>query len=352
MVKNLDSEYYIRTKTNLSQYDFTNEIYLFPTELDCIDRIQAYYAKSEGLKFERFNIAKENLSMNIIGKEVSNEADNCKLIKQIYSKLWSKEVLKICASGDTMNSLNNTMVKLYQVTETDEEKKFRAEIGKENGTKRNQQMISKSYLLILFDEDKEKFKYKLSKTIGAIEFFECAYTIGNFIPVPLRSSGKNIAEFNRPREKSTKDYWDLTLYYIYNWYMTKDDLYLRRLLYRKENIEICKEWLQLFGNWHDFVVNNYLQDFIKINKVCKNINVENYCQTCGIKEKNCFGEPKPLWEGHFNSGKSKLPETCTEIEEYFLNATTWISKRGSRMAAKFLEAQSNNKNNDNDSSQI
>lgn len=135
------------------------------------------------------------------------------------------------------------------------------------------------------------------------EFMNVVYTIGNILPVPCTPSS-----FNKRRSSAVKDYWDLTLLAIYNYY---------HLAPGKNNwILEYKEWLNIFGTgqngWDRFVECTFMNPFV---------------YKCG----DHFGPPKPLWQEHFT--KNRLPWTPEQFEQFFVNAKNGILERGELIAA-------------------
>lgn len=95
-----------------------------------------------------------------------------------------------------------------------------------------------------------------------------------------------------------KDYWDLTLKIIYEYYVYgKDNI---KEIVGESNSELYKEWLGSFrvddtvrGSWQCFIEKNYLQDFV-------NQNVDG-----------SYGIPKELWQGHFKAPFSEKCSRCS-----------------------------------------
>lgn len=153
---------------------------------------------------------------------------------------------------------------------------------------------------------------------AAEEFFRLYHTVGNFIPWP---DGCNV-----PRGRgATRDYWDWCLKDIYKWYQDNPDCTkrhtanhdaLKKLVGSRK--VILGKWLATFTSWNDFVEKNYIQDFVN--------------QSAG----GGYGEPKELWEGHFTKGV--MPKEKTDFEQFFTNASAWITARGVRIALAVKEA--------------
>lgn len=162
-------------------------------------------------------------------------------------------------------------------------------------------------------------------------FIRINHTIGNFIPVTKY--------FNLPRANKTRDYWDLTLDGIYKWFEVFEkgnydsnvgliDIIgtgIKAYKDEKENIESCKKWLSSFRSWDNFIEMNYMQDFVN---------------TCEFKNRK-FGKPKELWKGHF---EKKTLNQESLFKEFFINSSSWIVARGTRIAISLkreLQAKSN-----------
>jgi hypothetical protein len=223
--------------------------------------------------------------------------------------------------GDTMNSYSTTMnefLRLYGDNSTNPTVLIINE-GKRN---KGKFMTNYSEWEECVLDNYPHFESRLSKPTEA--FIRLNHTLGNFIPVPFRQENE---EFNRPRGTGkTKDYWDLALLKIYNWYdaINKEkpeeaDKYLKELMTSPENIKLCKEWLEGFTtddgkpSWDIFVVSNYMQDFVNDG------DAEGH-----------FSMPKELWAGHFEN--NDLPKRNEDFNQFFTNASEWIEARGERIA--------------------
>lgn len=148
-----------------------------------------------------------------------------------------------------------------------------------------------------------------------MEFMEVVYTIGNFIPVL-----QNPINFNVRRSAFTKDYWDLTLLAIYEYYMgIRESTSLSRWLLGEERIA---SWFNQFGNgedgWNQFVKKNYMGSFVYGS------------------DSEGYGGPRELWDNHF-TGKM-LPEK-EQFEQFFVNAKVRILKRGKLIADALVKEQ-------------
>lgn len=159
-----------------------------------------------------------------------------------------------------------------------------------------------------------------------VDFMQVVYTIGNFIPAP--------SAFQKRGFSPSKDYWDLALAAIYNYYQIRDksvredtdctfirpELYsLEWLLRGEKNAENCKPWLDRFKTWDNFVEQNFMQPFLKVDKPVN----------------GHYGPPDELWKGHFDCGG--IPQGEDEFQQFFTNATQRILARGEMIAKKVKE---------------
>lgn len=202
-------------------------------------------------------------------------------LRCIYKQLW-KENLPDCS--DTMNSVQTTFNRLLACY-NNEEKIYK-------------RSASLKYIVDLY------YKNELDKEhIHDVEALMNVYhTIGNYMPVP--------EGVNNWKNSMFKDYFDLFLSFIYEYYNVNTNL---------------KKWLDKFDNWDDFINKNYLMPFVNIN------------------DKVGYAEPKELWEGHFRG--AILPETTEQCNAYFKNASEWILARGKLMVEE-LKKEVNKKANE------
>lgn len=154
------------------------------------------------------------------------------------------------------------------------------------------------------------------------DYAKWVHTIGNFIPTPHYYNGKNSGNVNSARYSSTKDFWDITLYWIYEWYQhqkkgdKKDKDFLKALLGKNKNVIVPGEyWLQRFDSWDSFVEQNYMQDFV----------------TGSENEKGKFGKPIEFWPGHF---AGVLPKTKEQCQEFLEKVPKLIERRGKRIVSQ------------------
>ncbi len=145
---------------------------------------------------------------------------------------------------------------------------------------------------------------KYLERIGAFKLIEVYHTLGNFIIIPKG--------WNKCRYSSLKDYWDLTLLCIYNYYFKiEDEKYCIEKISGKENKEQYEVYINTFESWEKFIKANFLESFVEIEKD------EN--------GKYSYGKPKELWEGHFEG--ELLPTNIYQCIDYFNNSSEWIKLR-------------------------
>lgn len=155
------------------------------------------------------------------------------------------------------------------------------------------------------------------------KFMKVVYTIGNFIPIPVGCNGPRVTGL-------LKDYWDLTLACIYNYYAKEDKIiqevtgkeYRIDMIFsgdkkRKEHLERFVKWLNKFDGWKDFVKKNFMQPFVEEG----------------------FGWPRELWRDHFTKGV--MPTEPTDFEQFFARTSEMIQSRGELMADKLKERLKN-----------
>lgn len=155
---------------------------------------------------------------------------------------------------------------------------------------------------------------------AADEFFRLYHTVGNFLPAPPAFQDRGSMQL------PSHDYWDLAMLCIYNYFHKVNDPKYKKytlewLIKKEEAVSSCRAWLDSFGlgqgGWDCFVERNFLQDFV-------NRDGEHY------------GPPKELWKGHFTNGTK--PSDRADFEQFFTNASAWITARGVRIALAVKEA--------------
>lgn len=296
------------------KYDFTEENASDTYKvLNGLDRFFAYMIDDKGKDCayeEVIKIRKQLDELNVFEGLVDPDS-NCELLCDIYKTLWDKNYLEywnprknlIC--GETMNSANTTLDKF-------------ASLNKSKYDELSNQEMTIRYLIKRFYDEDGKLKSFLEKEEHLKKFIETYHTLGNFIPFPKGC--------NSPRGcGTTKDYWDLTLKHIYDYYPNKDKNAIQNIYKNSEIINNFIDWLEKFGDWETFVKKNYLMPFVNIN------------------DNGSYAKPKELWEGHFSG--AILPGTTEQCNAYFKNASEWILARG-KLIVEELKKEVNKKANE------
>ncbi len=310
-------------------YDFREEIMTFQSDVEtAIDRYVVYqatgerdYRKDQNVSDAACDICDKYIDEPVPGKAI--HADSCDLIKLIYDEgifinMESKKRFSPCRDRegrltiDTMNSCNTTInLWLSEVLLQEENAAKLKEAGGKGyfgfPNRGNRWAVIRS--ILLFEKDRKLFNELLA---GAKEFLEAAYTIGNFIPWP--------AGCNSPRGIGcTKDYWDLALKCIYDWYRNNPDLKCSYLdntclfpLCEEEgdSIKNMVQWLVGFNSWDDFIEAALLQDYTE-------------------QQIRPYGCPRELWPGHFSG--PVLPTSEEQMQAFFANAAQCIKARSERI---------------------
>lgn len=235
-----------------------------------------------------------------------------------YYQLRSQTQPAWVLRGDTMNSYQTTIHEFIRNSPQMDEMKKRGIFYKDPSKPKGNPLSNWEAAFLQ--------QYEYCKTLlpsFAFVFIRQIDTLGNFIPVPFIS--ENEGAFNSPRGcSSSKDYWDLALVCLYNYYAEKagyphitnngQKIYtLEWLLRTEKNAGLCKDWLDRFGSWNHFVERHFLQDFVW--------SVETG-----------WGAPKELWAGHFDFVNDAKPKNLQEFHGFFFHAASWIPARGVRIA--------------------
>ena len=309
----MEIEEFLKDKNE--KYDFSNDgaSNFYCNIKNGVEKFFAYMLKSKKESFKDDEIAKKQLEKY---EYILIDPDNkSNLMQKIYKILWNVEdpnmqkcIKNKMISGETLNSANTTLGKFYKYIERNFDK----------GVKRHPGYI----YYILYDYLNSENMEIIDKIIHSEEFekFVRSYhTIGNFMPVPVNC--------NCPRGMSSKikDYWDLTLFHIYNYYINDNYEGIRYIVNELDNdkwqespnAKLYISWLNDYGKgkmgWKNFIESNYLKAFVK----------HDYF-------------PKELWQGHFDQDsdgqiKNILPVNESQCIEYFNNATYCIYERGREM---------------------
>lgn len=340
---------------NPQEYDFSNVCFMVEEDSeikykeidDKIYNFFIYMMNDKEVDFRKYDgddelfiNAKEKVieELKKIGPVIKHPDSNSPLLQEIYKKLWNvKKYLNKydneTISGETLNSVLTTLINLYKIME--KSGKYNKELYERNHLQRNQAVsimfITSKYLTQYKFENEFKDKngiireHEIIKNILENKHFEklvkSYHTLGNFMPFP--------DDCNGPRGiGSLKDYFDLTLLHIYNYYNDKNkprniDEIVK--IVGENHKDVFKKWLDSFDDtnniWHDFIEKNYLEFFVEEK------NGEKYY-------------PKELWEGHFNDKASVAPTTEEQCIDYFKNASDWINKRGIYMLGELINKSS------------
>lgn len=337
--------------------DFRDAVVMFGEE-DEIDKYFIYKAIGYRNSRSKFSDDAKGIYKRYVkdGKirYAGEEADSCPLMEEIYEKLWDEHHRKHCEksneqqrlTGDTMNSCTTVLNYLVEKEWIPQKKIYLADDIKnaqENPKKKQRWSALKAISqycqdlhldpegeLALKDaikehgDDERTLRWGLKNDTNLKEFLRVCYTIGNFIPVP---EGCNV-----PRgDGLTQDSWPLALKCIYDWYeissvekkqsddrkrleCKKQSLLAKLLNYNQNAMDRYRVWLESFRTWDNFVIENYLQDYI-----------QDYSEQ-GAPH---YGPPKEFWDGHFNG--APLPVTTGQFQSFFSHATACIKARSERM---------------------
>lgn len=255
------------------------------------------------------------LRSTVIYQLVFGYGDAMKIVP--YEGCYRLEGDGLILRGDTMNSYATT-VREYLRSYAHEIESVEEFLNKKEKDAWEVHNCSKKNWEICVLEHYDYFEGILLEE--ARTFFKLYHTVGNFLPAP-RGFNNNRGGY------PSCDYWDMALMCIYhyysgikyplNWIAEPDKpatVYKFRPYCLPENsIPDCHQWLDSFGTWNGFVEQNFLQDFIGPD-----------------------GTPKELWKGHFTNGTK--PSDRADFEQFFTNASAWITARGVRIALAVKEA--------------
>lgn len=298
------------------KYDFTEctagDAY---KQLNSPERFFAYHSsKVKGsTRFEIGSAKYAELKERGVLDGLVDPDSNCRLLRDIYALLWEEKYLDfrglfIC--GETMNSANTTLNEFISSNKREHEK-----LNEFKNSTKSRQNMSINYLINRFYDSDNELKSFLDETESLKKFLSIYHTLGNFIPFPVGCNPTRGCG-------TTCDYWDLTLKHIYEYYKIKDSdktedaaVIIQKICKNTSKIPDAetnlKKWLDKFGSWESFIDENYMSPFVDEN-----------------------GEPKELWEGHFDG--AVLPD-FDQCNEYFKNASEWILARGKLMVEVLRE---------------
>lgn len=348
MLKENDTNNILKELTDnnlLNEFDFSNDCCKknYIEEKDTLYKYIKYKLsniETINFEYERTRVLKENLE-NSNENKIPDADSKSKVLQLIYNKLY-KEFLededfkRIVTNknnniyGDTMNSVSTTLneainriLKANKADELDQIKNaiyygivdgsiedIREELNSFKLPGWNCSIIYTTELYLNYDKNLRRkgiSNFSLKKyleRIGVFKLIEVYHTLGNFIIIPKG--------WNKCRYSSLKDYWDLTLLCIYNYYFKiEDEKYCIEKISGKENKEQYEVYINTFESWEKFIKANFLESFVEIEKD------EN--------GKYSYGKPKELWEGHFEG--ELLPTNIYQCIDYFNNSSEWIKLR-------------------------
>ncbi|MCD7811308.1 MAG: hypothetical protein LUG91_05605 [Ruminococcus sp.] len=215
--------------------------------------------------------------------ELIDPDSNSKKLQLIYRILWDEKLLNTCEKGkricgDTINSVANALSSLWENGPYTQYKKYIT--GKDE--------------LLYIDEVESLVKIY--------------HTLGNFMPVPHN-------DFNRTKNWKTSDFFDDTLFCIYQWYSNKS-------LTECEWLNEFSGWLNAFGSWEAFVMQNFLEDFVDENLLPLDL--------FSTPDSNQKAPTKSLEASHGMPNK-KDEFKDVKLKNFFENAAYCINKRTERM---------------------
>ncbi len=279
--------------------DLMQEYYQFYKELHLEREFDRLLEKLPAMVQERDPVSKwfqyktlDSFCSNFHSFDCDNSNGSCKLSDEIYRLLWDEAAQRPCFqdghyTGETMNLLAATLGALLG-----------HKLKGEWTWPRCKKLYARS-------DTRQTLLRAIQSAGGAEDFFAAAHRIGNLTLWPAGCNG--------PRGRGeVRDYWDLTLWYIYRWYQDGAAEHLEKIA--PQRMGALATWLSVFQGWDDFVEKNYMQDY-----------------TAGPGRP--YGRPKPFWEGHFTPGHA-CPESMGQIEAYFTNAAGCIRARSARMVGK------------------
>lgn len=223
------------------------------TELS-LEIINNYLFKENG--FIRYFIRKENAQGRLdFRRELVICKDNDPRLKEGRNKKDCEYYM-----GDTMNSFQTiSSIALHEIIQRQYSKEYPV-YGKNTA-------ISLEKLSKILDRNEKKLKNILVEDensekilINLIKLAKLTHTVGNFIAVPTKV-------FNVPRAKKTKDFFDLTLEGIRQYYLKEYHTPMCELWCKYRNMQ----WLDKYKikgdengekSWQNFINCNLLQDYI------------------------------------------------------------------------------------------
>ena len=241
----------------------------------------------------------------------TQDPDNAsELLKQIYIELFGNvRIRDFCTKSDTMTSPQFIINKCIDYIREQEDNQLDC-IYKDKKIKGT---VNSSIARAACNEITNLYKSFEQYFPELKDFISVYHTIGNYSPV---SEG-----FNSPRsDAGNKDFWDITLMYIREYYLTCCETEKKRLIKedllnnnKKGNWEAVKKWLDSYGlgedGWKNFVEEMLFQDYVN----------EKY-------------EVIPFWDNH-NQNNLQFPKELDAMNAAIEKIICTIEKRGKRIYA-------------------
>lgn len=154
-------------------------------------------------------------------------------------------------------------------------------------------------------------------------FAHLTHTIGNFVPCD--------GSFNSGRYAATFDYWDITLEYVRDWYLNRQEAGLSPdapdTSFNAKTLAACREWLGSFGKgvegWNTFVKRNFLDAYMK-TEPAKAVGAHDL-----VKGEQGTYVVRPFFPGH--GFHHVLPQDDAECHVCLMHMIASIITRGNQM---------------------
>lgn len=151
-----------------------------------------------------------------------------------------------------------------------------------------------------------------------IRFAQLTHSKGNLMPVPLKFNVERSGQF------ADSDFWDITMYEIFQWCKTGDQRHINLLLNRygnnkhfAESMYHFKKWMSIFNhNWHSFVKQNHLQSF--------------------VNQSDNDWRPIEFWSDHFAFNRKINTLSLAELRESLQIINACIEKRNTEISNGIL----------------
>lgn len=233
-------------------------------------------------------------------------------INGLYAALWPQLPAD---SGDTMNSFWTTCKQALRVMgrakwRSSTKDGILAEMTDEEGHLRPEYAIKGMFMVEWTDQQLQMLAY-------------LTHTIGNFIPCD--------GPFNSGRYAATDDYWDITLEYVRDWYLTRQGVEVISgapdVGFNAGVLTECRGWLDHFGRgvqgWNAFVEKNYLSAYMETV----------FAEASGdhelAKDEQGAYVVRPFFAGH--AFDHLLPGSPPELQELLAHMNAAIIARGNQM---------------------